>query len=127
MFDIDSKIRVDVVVIGDGIGTSGATFYNIRVVLRYTISGIVGIVRMLDDSGIPYVCNAKLFYRCENSLGNIVELARAIHRERSPWFWRGAGIAEKTRKKLVDDRAHLVILPDFRIIYIFFLCQDSKL
>ena len=55
---VDRNVRIYVVIVLDGIRRAGMSFYDVRVVAAYTVAGIVGVMGVFDDSGVPYVRNA---------------------------------------------------------------------
>ena len=50
---VDGQIRVDVIVVGYGVGAAGVAFDDMRVVARYAVCRVVGVVGVFDDTGIP--------------------------------------------------------------------------
>ena len=54
------EIRVDIIVVLDGIGRSGFTFHYGRMVGLDIVTAVVSLRSMLDDARVPYMCSAKL-------------------------------------------------------------------
>ena len=54
------EIRIDIIVVLDGIGRSGFTFHNGRMVGLDIVTAVVSLRSMLDDARVPYMCSAKL-------------------------------------------------------------------
>ncbi len=62
LVDIHRQVRVDVVVVGDGVRAAGVPLYHMRVVAPDAVCGVVGVVRVFDYAGVPYMCDAEVLY-----------------------------------------------------------------
>ncbi len=56
-----SQIRIDIVVIGDCVRTSGMAFDYMRIIFWNAERCVVGVVRMFDYTGVPDVCGPEVF------------------------------------------------------------------
>ena len=98
---VHGKVGVDIVVVGYGIGASGMAFYHMRVVARYAVAGIVGVVGMLYHARIPYVRGAEVGDIGEYGVGDVVELSRAVLFQSAAYDGCLTVVGVETRQQLV--------------------------
>ena len=103
--DVLGDVGVDVVVVGDGVGASGAAFDDVGVVAGDAVAGVVGVVGVLDDAGVPDVGDAERAYMVEDGGGDEVEFAGAVAVDGAVGNGVGAIVGVEAREELVDDGA----------------------
>ena len=90
------QIRIDVVVVGDGVRRTGFTFGNSRVViLRRSVT---------NDAGIPHMRNTQIHYGFECPLVDIDKSSAAVLLFRAVMLTRLVIVRKPARKELVNDR-----------------------
>ncbi len=72
------NVRVNIVIVLNGIRGTGKTFYNMRVIFWNSIFGIVAAVGMLKDTSVPNMSNAKFLDGRKNITIDVIELSRAV-------------------------------------------------
>ena len=106
---IDSYIRINIIVILYGIGRSGLSFHNVRIVGPDAERRIVRFLSMLDDARQPHVGRAKIPDLAEHFGSQIVELSRSVLLNGSVRQAIGIQIGKQSRKKLIYYRFHNLI------------------
>ncbi len=101
---IDSKVRIDVVVVLHGVRRAGTTFDDVRIVVADAIVGVVANDGMMRHAGIPDVRYAQFANTGKRLVRKVIELADAVFLDRSPGFVSRNLVAEQARKHLVYDR-----------------------
>ena len=103
LLDINGQVRINVIVIGNGIGRAGLTLHNGRMVGRNAVASVIGKRSMTNDSRQPKMTDAHLPYLLQHGGCQVVQLATTVFGNRTVLLPSGITIAEKTREYLIDN------------------------
>ena len=103
MGHIDGEVRVDIIIVGNGIRRACLTLHHTRMLRRKAVVGIVGLSGMTDDSRLPHMRHTKLLDSLQTILINISEFSTTIFGNRAVLYTRRITIAEKSSKYLINN------------------------
>ena len=69
----------------------------------YAVGGVVGVVRMLYNAGIPHMGGAELAYALKHACGDVVELAGAVLLKCAADYGCIAVVGKQAGQKLIYD------------------------
>ena len=55
-----SDIRIDIVIVADGVWRAGNALHHVGVLLRYAVFGIISCRSMPDDASVPDMCDTQV-------------------------------------------------------------------
>ena len=99
---VHGEVRVDAVVVLDGIRRAGTPLYDVGVVGAYAEVRVVADHGMMRHAGIPDMADAQFADAFQRRVGEVVELANAIFLDGSPGLVRLDLVTEQSREYLVN-------------------------
>ena len=106
------NVRVDVVVVLDGVGRAGLTFHHMGIVGADAVGAVVGALGMLNGSGEPDMGYAEPADRFEDIAVDVSEFSGTVFGDGSAGNAVVTVVGEQAGQNLVDDRFHRVMNGD---------------
>ena len=101
--NVVSQIRIDVVVVCDGIGRSRHTLHHGGMLSRYAMLAVVGSGGVADDARIPHMGEAHVVDAAQPFRVEVTHLSRPVDAQRAVGNAGRVTVAKETGKDLVND------------------------
>ncbi len=101
---VDREVRVDVVIVLDGVGRTGATLDHVGIVVADAVLRVVAHDGVMRHARVPDVRHAEFADAAQRLVGEVGELADAVFLDRAPGLVGRVPVAEQAGPDLVDDR-----------------------
>ena len=103
LIDVDSQVRVNIIVIGNGVGRTGLTLHHSRMLAGNTILAIVGLRSMANNTRIPHMTDTHGSNVLQHLGGEVCQLTTTVFGNRAVHLAGDVTIAEKTGKYLINN------------------------
>ena len=93
---VNSKVGIDVVVVGYGIWRSSLTFYHCRMLTWNAVSRIICLRSVANHSGVPNVCYTFFLYLLQFRRREIIEFSTTVLPYGAVWLSGCVAVAIET-------------------------------
>ena len=101
LINIDCEVRIDIVIVGNGIRRACPTLHNGRMVLGNAIRRIVSLGGMTDDARVPNMAHAHLPDFLQGAGREVIHLSATVLGNRAILLTSGITITVKSCKDLI--------------------------
>ena len=103
---VHSQIRVNIIIISDGIGRACLTFDHTRIISGDPVSRIIRTMGVLNDTGVPHVCGAERLYGPKHGRRYAIEFSAAVLLYGAAWTAVVVEVGKQPWNKLIYNRFH---------------------
>ena len=96
------QIRVDIIVVGNGVRRTSLTFHHRSVLTWNAVLGVIGLRCMSDNTCVPNMAHAHLLDSFQGFGREVVQFSATVLSDRAIFHSVGAAIAIKPRKNLIN-------------------------